>query len=61
MSRCLKNDKPVIVVCGVNRVTQDIFDKKYPDSSKIKVFDLTSQFGKYWSINDTADCLEKLV
>ena len=59
---CLKHEKQVMVVCGVNKVPNEAMEEKYTESEreKIEVFDLVSRYGADESINQTQRCLEHL-
>lgn len=50
---CRKLGKPVVVVCGVNAISQD-------DASDITVIDFTSRFGLTASKSEAAECLRKV-
>uniref|UniRef100_A0A7S3I6R1 Glycerate kinase n=1 Tax=Favella ehrenbergii TaxID=182087 RepID=A0A7S3I6R1_9SPIT len=59
---CLQKDKHVVVLCGVNQVTQQDLSGKYSDDQlkKIKVYDLVSRYGAEGSMKRTKECLELL-
>jgi 2-phosphoglycerate kinase len=59
IQRCIAQNKPVLVICGVNKVPDEVFRAKY-NSEKVHVLDLVSEFGEQKSLKHTAKCLEDL-
>ncbi len=59
---CLKNQKQVVVVCGVSKVSEEALSEKYTEAErqKIEIFDLVSRYGADSSLNRTQECLEHL-
>ena len=59
---CIRHEKQVIVVCGVNKVPQEEFEEKYIESEreKIEIFDLVSRYGQEGSMTRTEECLSDL-
>ena len=59
---CLKNQKQVVVVCGVSKVTEESLREKYTDEQRdhIEIFDLVSRYGAEGSMTRTQECLEHL-
>lgn len=59
---CLRNEKQVVVVCGVNKVSEEAMQAKYTEAerAKIEVFDLVSRYGQEGSMDRTQQCLEHL-
>ena len=54
---CRQHTKPVVVLCGVNRIK----DEQLCDAfGEIKVIDFTSRFGQKASMQATTECLKRV-
>lgn len=59
---CLKNSTQVLVVCGINQVSDEAMEKRYTSDElqKISVLDLVSNYGKLAALNQTNDCVARI-
>lgn len=59
---CLKHQKRVIIVCGINTVSAECMEAKFTEEERrlITVLDLTSRYGQAASMEQTKDCLAKM-
>ena len=58
----LAQEKKILVICGVNKVTKEQMAQKYtPEELKhIEVLDLVSRYGEDASLNRAQECLSHL-
>ena len=58
---CLKYNKPLFIICGINKLSADemtAFSLQHP---LCEVYDLVSRFGIESSLKETASCVKEMV
>ena len=55
-----KYQKPIIIVSGINKLTDDELKKWREDYGNFEIYDLVSNFGISDSLRKTEDCLKQI-
>ncbi|CDW89260.1 UNKNOWN [Stylonychia lemnae] len=58
---CKKHSKPLVIVCGINKLNQQEQESIQRENENMSIFDLVTNFGIDRSMKDTANCLSELV
>eukprot|EP00347_Sterkiella_histriomuscorum_P015953 403355056 len=57
---CQKHQKPMIIICGINKLNQTEINLLLTTNPKLQVYDLVSNYGLEKSLKQTANCLAQL-
>jgi hypothetical protein len=60
-SLCQKYNKPLYIICGINKLSPDEMSALSLQHPLCEVYDLVSRFGIERSLKETASCVKEMV